>query len=74
VTNSHGANWNSACWPEGAWAWIAHDSSGAIGRASHASAGIAMVGNNLYFACIHGSFSVFNALFKKCSGFMKYPG
>jgi hypothetical protein len=49
-------------------------SSGAIGRASRASAGRAMVGNNLYFASIHGSFSVFTALFKKCSGFMKYPG
>jgi hypothetical protein len=47
--------------------------SGAIEHASHASAGIAMVGNNLYFAYIHGSFSVCNALFKKCSGFMKYP-
>jgi hypothetical protein len=41
--------------------------SGAIGRASHASAGIAMVGNNLYFAYIHGSFSVFNVLFKNAA-------
>jgi hypothetical protein len=31
------------------------------------SSGIAMVGNNLYFAYIHGSFRVFNALFKNAA-------